>query len=181
MQAQAGTDQYLTFLLAGEEYAVNILKVQEIRGWAAVTPIPNTPDDVLGVVNLRGTVVPIVDLRRRFRLERIPFGPTTVVIVVRVTDEEKERTVGVVVDAVSDVYNIANEVIQPRPDFGGAVAAEFVTGLATVGEKMVILLDIDRLMNTEMMDTASRNASVPQSSMQDTGNGPDKSHVGATF
>ena len=86
--------QYLTFMLAGEEYGVEILKVQEIKGWDTVTPIPNTPDHVLGVLNLRGAVVPIIDLRTRFTLEQIDYGPTTVVIVVKVANEDQERTVG---------------------------------------------------------------------------------------
>src|SRR6202167_5780761 len=100
------SEQYLTFMLAGEEYGVDILRVQEIKGWDKVTRIPHSPDYVLGVINLRGAVVPIVDLRRRFGLETIAFGPTTVVIVVRVGDERVVRTVGMVVDAVSEVYNV---------------------------------------------------------------------------
>src|SRR5580698_3872046 len=94
------SEQYLTFMLAGEEYGVDILRVQEIKGWDKVTRIPHTPDYVLGVINLRGAVVPILDLRRRFGLETVEFGPTTVVIVVRVMNGLTERTVAVVVDAV---------------------------------------------------------------------------------
>ena len=139
--------QYLTFMLAGEEYGVEILKVQEIKGWDTATPIPNTPEYVLGVLNLRGAVVPIIDLRKRFSLESVPYGATTVVIVVKMAHEDQERTVGLVVDAVADVYRLEGGEIQPPPDMGGAVHTEFVRGLATVEEKMVILLEIDRLID----------------------------------
>ena len=139
--------QYLTFMLAGEEYGVEILKVQEIKGWDAATPIPNTPEYVLGVLNLRGAVVPILDLRKRFDLESIPYGPTTVVIVVKMNHDDQERTVGLVVDAVADVYRLESAEIQPPPDMGGTINTEFVRGLATVNEKMVILLEIDRLVD----------------------------------
>ena len=142
----AAGDQYLTFMLAGEEYGVEILKVQEIKGWERVTPMPNTPKHVLGVLNLRGAVVPIVDLRKLFRLESVPYGPTTVVIVVKMNGEGRERTVGLVVDAVSDVYRLDNGEIQAPPDMGDAAHGEFVRGLCTVAEKLVILLDMDRLV-----------------------------------
>jgi len=139
--------QYLTFLLAGEEYGLEILKVQEIKGWDSVTPIPNTPEHVLGVLNLRGAVVPIMDLRKRFALDNVDYGPTTVVIVVKMMDNEQERTVGLVVDAVADVYRLESNEIQPPPDMGGAIHTEFVRGLATVSEKMVILLEVDSLID----------------------------------
>ncbi len=144
-----GTSQYLTFMLNDEEYGFDILRVQEIKGWDSATPIPNTPEYIKGVINLRGTIVPIIDLRKRFVLEEIPYGTTTVVIVVRVEAEDRERIMGVVVDAVSDVYNIADAEQKPPPDFGGGVSVEFVKGLSTVDEKLVILLDIDRLLNAE--------------------------------
>ncbi len=151
--------QYLTFMLAGEEYGVEILKVQEIKGWDTATPIPNTPDYVLGVLNLRGAVVPIIDLRKRFSLESVPYGATTVVIVVKMAHEDQERTVGLVVDAVADVYRLEGGEIQPPPDMGGTVHTEFVRGLATVEEKMVILLEIDRLIDFRGMQTEA-NAAV---------------------
>jgi purine-binding chemotaxis protein CheW len=144
-------NQYLTFLLAGEEYGVDILKVQEIRGWEQPTMLPNTVDYVLGVINLRGTVVPIIDLRRRFSMEKSQFGQTTVVVVVKVASADKERTIGIVVDAVSEVYNVSDEQIRPAPDLGGAISTEFVKGLATMDEKMIILLDIDKLITTGVL------------------------------
>ena len=142
-------EQYLTFMLAGEEYGVDILRVQEIKGWGKVTSIPNTPEYVRGVMNLRGTIVPILDLRRRFNMERIDYGPTTVVIVLRVECEGRNRIMGIVVDAVSDVYAVPTEELRPSPDFGGNVNVEFVRGLATVDEKMVIILNIDKLLNAD--------------------------------
>lgn len=146
--------QYLTFVLAGEEYGLEILKVQEIKGWDSVTPIPNTPEHVLGVLNLRGAVVPIIDLRRRFGLDGIEYGPTTVVIVVKMMDDDQERTVGLVVDAVADVYRLEGSDIQPSPDMGGTIHTEFVRGLATVDEKMVILLEVDALIDFQDTDAA---------------------------
>ncbi len=145
----AGTNQYLTFILAGEEYGVDILRVQEIRGWEEATEIPNTPDYVKGVVNLRGTIVPIVDLRFRFELEQVEYSAITVVIVMKVYGKAGERTMGFVVDAVSEVYNVNSEQQKPPPDFGCAVKTEFVKGLATVDEKMLILLDIDHVVDVD--------------------------------
>ncbi len=150
--------QYLTFILAGEEYGVEILKVQEIKGWDTVTPIPNTPEHVLGVLNLRGAVVPIIDLRKRFSLDSIEYGPTTVVIVVKMMDSDQERTVGLVVDAVADVYRLESSEIQPAPEMGGTIHTDFVRGLATVAEKMVILLEIDSLI--DFSDTVAGSAAV---------------------
>ena len=147
-------DQYLTFMLAGEEYGVDILRVQEIKGWDNVTPIPNTPNYIKGVINLRGTIVPIIDLRERFSLESISYGPTTVVIVLKVNSEKGSRTMGIVVDAVSEVYNISQETLKPAPDFGQAISTDFVMGLATVEEQMVIVLDIDHLLNSSVLNSA---------------------------
>jgi len=148
MQTQVGTNQYLTFMLAGEEYGVDILRVQEIKGWDKVTHIPNTPDFMQGVINLRGAIVPIIDLRQRFEMERLEHGPTTVVVVLRVHSGNRERIMGVVVDAVSDVYNIPEEDFRPAPKNGNAAIMESVRSLATVNEKMVIVLDIDHLLNS---------------------------------
>ncbi len=148
----ASSEQFLTFMLAGEEYGVDILRVQEIKGWDRVTRIPHTPDYVLGVINLRGAVVPILDLRRRFGLDPMEFGPTTVVIVVRVAGSRAERTVGMVVDAVSEVYNVSVSDTKAPPDVCGSVDTIFVKALATVEDKMLILLDIDRLIGNSIGD-----------------------------
>ena len=142
------TEQYLTFILSGEEYGVDILRVQEIKGWDAVTQIPNTPDYVRGVINLRGTIVPIIDLRTRFAMEQLEYGPTTVVIVLKVNTDDSSRIMGIVVDGVSDVYNMQHDDIKPAPDFGTGIDTAFVKGLATIQEKMVIILDIDFMLNS---------------------------------
>ena len=158
LQAEAGLDQYLTFMLADEEYGVDILQVQEIKGWDGVTPMPNMPEHILGVINLRGTVVPIIDLRRYFGLPAVKFDKTTVVVVVRISDEEQvERTMGIVVDAVSEVHNIGKEQLKAAPDFGGACSTEFIKGLATEGERMLIMLDIDQLMNNGVLSALEQD------------------------
>ncbi len=141
-------DQYLTFMLSGEEYGVDILRIQEIKGWDRITHIPNTPAYMLGVINLRGAIVPVVDLRQRFGMPTNEFGPTTVVIVLKVKGEDRERIMGVVVDAVSDVYDIPESRLKPAPSNAAGTIMESVRSLATVDEKMVILLDIDHLLNT---------------------------------
>ena len=145
--ADPDAEQYLTFILADEEYGVDILRVQEIKGWDSVTPIPNTPSYIKGVINLRGTIVPIVDLRQRFSMPEVEYGPITVVIVLKIECEDRDRIMGIVVDAVSDVYDVNSEEMKPAPDFGSVVNVEFVKGLATVAEKMIIVLDIDHLLS----------------------------------
>lgn len=152
-------NQCLTFMLAGEEYGVDILRVQEIKGWDAVTTIPNTPEYIRGVMNLRGTIVPIIDLRIRFELERLKYGPTTVVIVLRVDGINKSRVMGIVVDGVSDVYNLKESEIKPAPNFGSAVDTEFVKGVTTVGEKLVVILDIDYMLNSSELEELDRPVS----------------------
>ena len=140
--------ELLTFFLAGEEYGVDILRVQEIKGWNSVTNIPNTPEYIRGVINIRGAIVPIIDMRLRFMLERKEYDATTVVIILSVVSKGKaDRIMGVVVDAVSDVYNVPVNDVKASPDFGTAVDTEFVTGLATIDEKMIIVLDIDHMLN----------------------------------
>ena len=140
-------NQYLTFILDGEEYGVPILTVMGIQGWEKTTPIPNSPDYVKGIINLRGEVVPIVDLRKRFSLEEIPYGAHTVVIVVKLEQADKERTVGLVVDAVADVHDINSEDMRRTPEFGETISNEFVKGLGLIDEKMVIILEIDQLVD----------------------------------
>lgn len=152
--------QFLTFMLAGEEYGIDILRVQEIKGWDTVTPIPNAPEYIRGVINLRGTIVPIIDMRRRFNLEAIEYGPLTVVIVLKVmnANNENSRVMGVIVDAVSDVYNFDDEDIKPAPDFGSVVDVDFLQGLATMQENMVIILDIDHLLNSNELELIDKVA-----------------------
>lgn len=146
------TSQYLSFMLAGEQYAFDILRVQEIKGWTQVTRIPNTPKYLRGVLNLRGTIVPIIDMRMRFNLEHADYTPTTVVIVLSVKSEVGERVIGVVVDAVSDVLNVTPEDMKETPDFGSNVNTDFISGLASVNDSMVMLLDVDKMFNADEIE-----------------------------
>lgn len=149
--ANSQANQYLTFMLGDEAYGVDILRVQEIRGWNEVRDIPNTPDYVKGVLNLRGTIVPIVDLRLRFQQEEIEYTPTTVIIVLAVEVEDGQRVVGAVVDGVSDVLDAMPEVIKSSPDFGAKINTRFIHGMVVDGERMVILLDTDKLLDPSEM------------------------------
>lgn len=142
--------QFLTFILAKEEYGVEILRVQEIRGWSKVTPLPNSPSYLKGVINLRGTIVPIIDLRERFGMDSLEYGTTTVVIVVRVEAEDQERVMGLVVDAVSEVYTLSNDQCQVPPDFGEGLDEKFVKSLASVEDNMIIVLDVDAFLTAEI-------------------------------
>ena len=153
IQSGTGENQYLTFILNNEEYGVDILRVQEIRGWEQSTKIPNAPDYVSGVINLRGMVIPIIDLRKRFNLPDCEVGSTTVIVIVKVVNDADERTVGMTVDAVSEVYNVEAESISETPELGSTINTKFVKGLATVDEKMIILLDIDLLINVGVLQT----------------------------
>jgi purine-binding chemotaxis protein CheW len=147
------TTQYLTVNLAEEEYGIDILAVREIRGWTPVTRIPQAPHYVLGVLNLRGAIVPVLDLRLRFGLIREAYNATTVTVIVTVAD----RLFGIVVDAVSDVLDIANTDLRPVPDMGTAVDTEYLKGLTSMGERMVLLLDADKLLqpqDVQLLDTA---------------------------
>ena len=142
-----GVLEALAFKLGNEEYGIKILKVQEIRGYETVTRIASAPEHVKGVVNLRGTIVPIVDMRIKFKLGEPTYNQFTVVIILNIQD----RVVGMVVDAVSDVISLTADQIKPAPDMGGALNTDYVVGLGTVDERMIILVDIDRLMSSEDM------------------------------
>jgi purine-binding chemotaxis protein CheW len=144
-QPAAHTQQYLTFQLAGEEYGLGILAVQEIRGWSAVTAVPHAPVWVLGVIDLRGVVVPVIDLLQRFQLEPAEFGPATVVIVICVPSGGEQLTVGLVVDAVSEVYDIDVSAYRALPELGSAASSAIVQGLAQADGKTLILLDAQQL------------------------------------
>ena len=142
-------DQYLTFLLAEEQYAVDILCVEEIRSWENPTRIPNSPQYIKGVINMRGIIVPIVDLRMKFNIGEPVYCETTVVIVLTVETEEKTRTIGFVVDAVSDVLNVELNEIKPAPVFGGCVPQNHLDGLVNVGENVVTILNVKALQAVE--------------------------------
>jgi purine-binding chemotaxis protein CheW len=142
------SSQFLTFVCAGEEYGVDILCVQEIKGWDGVTRVPYTPPYLLGVMNLRGVIVPVIDLRTRFGVQQRAPDSSTVVIVVRVRTAIGEKTAGIVVDAVSEVYSVTPENIKATPDLGAIADGACVCGLASVDGKMVMLLDIDKLVTS---------------------------------
>ena len=159
-QATADADEdlvaseYLTFTLGSEEYAIDILKVQEIRGYEAPTLIANAPAFIKGVINLRGIIVPIVDLRVKFNLGNIEYTPFTVVIILNVAG----RVIGVVVDSVSDVISLNRSQIRQAPDFSGSFDTKYILGLATVETRMLIVTDIERLMTSAdmaLIDSAS--------------------------
>ena len=141
-----GVLEALAFKLGNEEYGIKILQVQEIRGYESVTRIASAPEHVKGVVNLRGTIVPIVDMRIKFKLGEPTYNQFTVVIILNIQD----RVVGMVVDSVSDVISLTADQIKPAPDMG-ALNTDYVVGLGTVDERMIILVDIDRLMSSEDM------------------------------
>ena len=142
-----GVLEALAFKLGNEEYGIKILKVQEIRGYESVTRIASAPEHVKGVVNLRGTIVPIVDMRIKFKLGEPTYNQFTVVIILNIQD----RVVGMVVDSVSDVISLTADQIKPAPDMGGALNTDYLVGLGTVDERMIILVDIDRLMSSDEM------------------------------
>ena len=153
--AETAAAQYLTVNLASEEYAIDILAVREIRGWTPVTRIPQAPHYVLGVLNLRGAIVPVLDLRLRFGLAREEYTATTVTVVVTVAG----RLFGVVVDAVSDVLDVQADKVRPVPDMGTAVDTEYLKGLTSIEERMVLLLDVDKLLQPQ--DAQMLEAALP--------------------
>ena len=146
--------EFLTFTLGAEEYGVEILKVQEIRGWEQPTRIASAPAFLKGVINLRGIIVPIVDMRLRFNLGKAAYDQFTVVIILNIAN----RVVGMVVDGVSDVINLTPGQIRPTPEFGGALDTRHIIGLGTVEERMLILMDIEALMTSADMGLFDRVA-----------------------
>jgi purine-binding chemotaxis protein CheW len=140
--AAMGAREYLTFRLGQEEYGIDILKVQEIRGYEKPTRIANVPEFIRGVVNLRGTIVPIVDMRLKFNCEKAEYNGFTVVIILNLYN----RVVGIVVDSVSDVMELTSEQVRPAPDLDASLDNSAVLGLGSVNERMLILLDIEKLM-----------------------------------
>lgn len=146
--------EYLTFTLGKEEYGIDILKVQEIRGYDAVTHIANAPEFIKGVVNLRGVIVPIVDMRIKFKLGEPTYNEFTVVIIMNVLG----RIIGMVVDGVSDVVALSPEQIKAAPEMGSSMDTDYITGLGTLNDQMLILVDIERLMSSEEMQIMEQAA-----------------------
>ncbi|HWK61813.1 MAG TPA: chemotaxis protein CheW [Eoetvoesiella sp.] len=164
-KVQAGAQQvddagreFLVFTLANQEYGIDILKVQEIRGYdsQSVTRIANVPSFIKGVTNLRGIIVPIVDMRIKFNLEKVEYNQHTVVVILNL----ETRVVGVVVDGVSDVLMLKPSEVSAAPQFGTAFSTEYLTGIGTVGERMLILVDIERLMTSQEMALVEQAAVV---------------------
>ncbi|ADU68920.1 chemotaxis protein CheW [Pantoea sp. At-9b] len=139
--------EFLVFTLGDEEYGIDILKVQEIRGYDQVTRIANTPEFIKGVTNLRGVIVPIIDLRVKFSQPDVDYNENTVVIVLNL----EHRVVGIVVDGVSDVLSLTQDQIRPAPEFAVTMSTEYLTGLGALGERMLILVDIEKLLSSEEM------------------------------
>jgi len=138
---------YLTFTLGSEEYGLDILKVQEIKRYDMIARIPDTPDFIKGIFNLRGKIVPVVDMRVKFNLANADYGDFTVMIILNVAG----RTIGVVVDGVSDVIQLTREQVRPPPEIGHRSSAKFITGIGTVNDRMLILMDIEKLMSSQDM------------------------------
>ena len=147
----AGAREYLTFRLDREEYGIDILKVQEIRGYEPPTRIANAPNFIKGVVNLRGTIVPIVDMRLKFNCSKVEYDSFTVVIILNL----RNRIVGIVVDSVSDVMELPPESLKAAPDVESVIGSDAVLGLGSLGDRMLILLDIEKLMSGADMELAS--------------------------
>ena len=146
--------EFLTFTIGCEEYGIEILKVQEIRSYEAVTTVVNAPDFIKGVVNLRGTIVPIIDMRIKFNLGNVDYNDFTVVIILNVAG----RVIGMVVDSVSDVITLTNEQCRPAPQFSIELNTNYITGLGTVDDRMLILMDIEKLMSSPEMGLVDSGA-----------------------
>lgn len=151
-------DQYFTFILAEEEYGIDILNVVEIRGLEKLTAIPSAPSFIKGVLNLRGAIIPVMDLRERFNMPVIEYNRSTVVVVLQVTQNDDNKEIGIIVDAVSDVYRVSKENIKPKPDVCNQAGHDYIAGIASIpqdnnkADKLVIILDANKLMTFEMLN-----------------------------
>jgi len=150
VKAMANNDgKYLTFTLANEEYGIGILKIKEIIGMMSITTVPQTPEFVKGVINLRGKVIPVVDLRLRFGMEEIDYTERTCIVVVEIAAQSGTVMIGIVVDSVSEVLNIKGEDIEETPTFGTRLNTDYILGMAKMEGGVKILLDIDRVLNAD--------------------------------
>lgn len=154
-KAQAG--KYLTFRLGDEEYGIEILKVKEIIGMMPITPIPQTPEYIKGVINLRGKVIPVIDLRLRFHMEEVPYNERTCIIVVEVKLANEPVSIGIVVDAVSEVSQIKEEEIEATPSFGTSLDTSYILGMAKTDNSVKILLDIDQVLSQEELASLEKS------------------------
>lgn len=151
------TGKYLTFFLEKEEYGIGILKVKEIIGMMPITTVPRTPEFVKGVINLRGKVIPVMDLRLKFSMEAIPYSDRTCIIVVEIDSQDSTVLIGIVVDAVSEVLNIRSEEIEETPTFGTKLDTDYILGMAKIGGGVKILLDIDRVLSAEEIEALDKS------------------------
>src|SRR5258707_2288353 len=155
--------QYLTFLLAGEQYAISILKLKELIEYDTVTVVPKTPKWIRGVINLRGSVVPVIDLAVKFGLEERPVTRTSCIVILEGLLENQNTTMGIVADAVSQVMDLANEDIREVPEFGTRVQVNYLLGMAQMGKKFALMLDVDKVLSTDELlnlDQVSTNAAT---------------------
>ena len=150
-------EEYLTFMLNGEEFGIDILCVQEIRVWSSVTELPNKPKYIKGVINLRGVIIPIIDLRLRFGQKPLDYNEQTVTIILKTQEKVNSMVVGVVVDAVSEVYKLNSSTIQKAPSFGNNIDSCFLKGLVSIENKLVMLLDSNTLLNQDDLYSAEPN------------------------
>jgi purine-binding chemotaxis protein CheW len=158
MQVRARGGLHLTFKLGEEAYGIEILKVQEIMGMLTVTPVPRTPDYMRGVINLRGKVIPVIDLRLKFAMDAHEYTRRTCIIVVQVQRERAALIMGIIVDEVSEVLDVSTEQIEPPPSFGTEVNTEFILGIGKVGSKVMMLLDVDRVLTGEELKEVTQAA-----------------------
>jgi len=156
--AGAGVKQFISFRIGGEEYAIDIMAVREIKGWTETTSLPNQPQHILGVMNLRGTIVPVFDLRRRFGMGVTEASRSHVVIIVAVLD----RIVGLLVDAVSDILTIDSSEIRPVPELDRGISADFLSGIVSINETMVVVLALEELFSRAATEKAFSDAGEPQ-------------------
>ncbi len=150
------TGKYLTFSLDEEEYGIGILKVKEIIGMMPITSVPRTPDFVKGVINLRGKVIPVIDLRSKFKMQVIPYTERTCIIVVEIDSESGTILIGIVVDEVSEVLNIGEEQIEETPGFGSKVNTGYILGMAKIEGRVKILLNIDQVLSSEEISAVGK-------------------------
>jgi len=156
-QAEITTDQinegqYLSFSLGSEDYGIDILRVQEIKGWEEARELPDTPNYVKGVLDLRGLIVPIIDLRMRFKLKTIKYKPTTVIIVLSIKKGDESYVIGIIVDGVSDVINVKCQDVKNAPDLGININTKYINGMVTQSDRMIVLLDVDKLFNLDELN-----------------------------
>ncbi|PIA67257.1 chemotaxis protein CheW [Pseudomonas sediminis] len=157
LETEKSTQQYLTFVLSGENYAVDSLSVREILEYTRFTPVPRMPATVRGAINLRGSVVPVIDLQARFGGSRTELNKRTCIIILDVPDEDRQQSLGVLVDAVSAVREIDPEEIQPAPAFGSHLRSEFITGVVRMGERFITLLALDQVLDLEALGKSANS------------------------